>query len=235
MHAGGFITIGKSKKMYAIKHGSAAVSIDSRQFTETLKKVSLNKLHDIRTNNQMKNLNQGKHNDGAICPEGTIKVHPKYKMCCEEFGRRTLACYYDIRYEWWPKSKGWFIIISPQAGGGGIRINYCPHCSAKLNGKPSGGRISVEENNDENKFVLRHLNVIDGDEERTKFIGIFDSKEVAKVAMKRLQKKRVRARARKPAAAPRFRSRLASGPSLGIDGRPNPPLGACRRCDCYRR
>jgi hypothetical protein len=43
-----------------------------------------------------------------------------------------LACYFDLRYEWWSKQKGWFIALAPNAGGGGIAISYCPHCGANL-------------------------------------------------------------------------------------------------------
>jgi hypothetical protein len=35
-----------------------------------------------------------------------------------------LACYFDIRYEWWPKQKGWFNIISEAAGSGGIATSF---------------------------------------------------------------------------------------------------------------
>ena len=72
------------------------------------------------------------HADGSSCPEGTRRVPRPFKTCCEAFASRTLACYHDIRYEWWPNYKGWFIVIAPSAGGGGISISYCPHCGASL-------------------------------------------------------------------------------------------------------
>ena len=57
-----------------------------------------------------------------------------FKACCALFESHTLSCYYDIRYEWWSKARGWFTVIAPLAGGGGIAIHYCPHCGTKLAG-----------------------------------------------------------------------------------------------------
>jgi hypothetical protein len=56
----------------------------------------------------------------------------RYKACCDDFEQRTTACYVDIRYEWWRRQRGWFVIIAPNAGGGGIAIHFCPHCGEKL-------------------------------------------------------------------------------------------------------
>lgn len=72
------------------------------------------------------------HSDGSPCPEGTQCLHEGELICCDLFRQHTLACYYDIRYEYWPGLSGWFIIIAPEAGGGGIEIKYCPHCGTKL-------------------------------------------------------------------------------------------------------
>jgi hypothetical protein len=77
---------------------------------------------------------QTTHEDGSPCPEGTQSVPRVFAPCCEVFADHTAACYFDIRYEWWPKQKGWFIVIAPSAGGGGIAISYCPHCGSKLTG-----------------------------------------------------------------------------------------------------
>ena len=76
------------------------------------------------------------HQDGSPCPEGTRCVPRAFAACCEPFAQRTVACYLDIRYEWWPKRRNWFIVIAPTAGGGGIAIQFCPHCGAKLSGRP---------------------------------------------------------------------------------------------------
>jgi hypothetical protein len=82
----------------------------------------------------------GIHGDGSICPEGTARRPRPYKPCCRDFDRHTLACFFDIRYEWWPRYRGWFNIISPSAGGGGIALNFCPHCGKRLPGIRRSGR-----------------------------------------------------------------------------------------------
>lgn len=81
------------------------------------------------------------HADGSICPEGTARVPRGKKLCCEAFKDRTLACFFDIRYEWWPEYKGWFSIVIPSAGGGGIAMNFCPHCGKRLPGRKRSGRF----------------------------------------------------------------------------------------------
>lgn len=72
------------------------------------------------------------HTDGTICQEGTRKVPRNYIPCCEEFNQRTMACVFDIRYEWWSSIKRWVICIDDSAGGGGITISHCPHCGVLL-------------------------------------------------------------------------------------------------------
>lgn len=57
-----------------------------------------------------------------------------FRACCETFGAHTAACDYDIRYEWWTKPRIWVVKITETAGGGGIRINFCPHCGVRLAG-----------------------------------------------------------------------------------------------------
>lgn len=76
------------------------------------------------------------HADGTSCPEGTRRVPVRFTACCAEFDDRTRACYHDIRFEWWSRPRAWFIIIAPDAGGGGIRFRYCPCCGTALNSKP---------------------------------------------------------------------------------------------------
>ena len=80
------------------------------------------------------------HADGSPCPEGTQRLPENGKLCCDAFEARTKACYFDIRYEYWPTLEGWFIVIQPDAGGGGVAINHCPHCGAKLQGQVLEGR-----------------------------------------------------------------------------------------------
>lgn len=80
------------------------------------------------------------HADGIPCPEGTQRLPRDGKLCCEAFRARTLACFFDVRYEWWPNHRGWFTLINPSAGGGGIAMNFCPHCGERLPGRLHQGR-----------------------------------------------------------------------------------------------
>jgi hypothetical protein len=82
---------------------------------------------DIMEKNAMK-----WHADGTKCLEGTRSVPQGYQPCCEIFEGHLDTCAYDIRYEWWVQSDQWVIVIAESAGGGGITINYCPHCGARL-------------------------------------------------------------------------------------------------------
>src|SRR5258705_12386744 len=61
-----------------------------------------------------------RHDDGTVCREGTKRVPPRFRACCEVFRGHTTTCELDLRYEWWPKARRWFIAISDAAGGGGI-------------------------------------------------------------------------------------------------------------------
>ena len=80
------------------------------------------------------------HTDGSPCPEGTQCLPEDGRICCNAFAARTMACYFDIRYEYWQNLGGWFVVIQPDAGGGGVAINYCPHCGARLQGEARTGR-----------------------------------------------------------------------------------------------
>src|SRR5262249_39937358 len=73
-----------------------------------------------------------RHADGTVCREGTKLVPPRFKPCCEAFGVHTKSCELDVGYEWWRKAGRWFIAISDAAGGGGIEIDFCPHCGSRL-------------------------------------------------------------------------------------------------------
>lgn len=80
-----------------------------------------------------KRVSARKHADGSPCPEGTQRLPASGVVCCDAFWAHTLACYFDIRYEYWEgRAPNWHIIIAPAAGGGGIAIQYCPHCGAKF-------------------------------------------------------------------------------------------------------
>ncbi len=72
------------------------------------------------------------HPDGTVCLEGTRSLPKSYSPCCEIFDSHTSTCEYDLRYEWGPRSRQWVIAIAESAGGGGVRISYCPHCGARL-------------------------------------------------------------------------------------------------------
>jgi len=80
----------------------------------------------------MSSISSNKHADGTTCPEGTQALPRGFQSCCDAFHAHTAACYFDIRYEWWPRSRSWFIVIAPSAGGGGISIRFCPHCGNRL-------------------------------------------------------------------------------------------------------
>ena len=74
-----------------------------------------------------------RHPDGSICLEGIRSCVPiGYRACCEIFDGHLSTCIYDIRYKWGRRTKAWGIVIAESAGGGVIRIAFCPHCGAKL-------------------------------------------------------------------------------------------------------
>jgi hypothetical protein len=72
------------------------------------------------------------HADGSPCFEGVSQTPNRFKTCCDVFEAHTLCCVYDVRYEYWSKSKSWVIAISKLAGGGGVEIHFCPHCGKSL-------------------------------------------------------------------------------------------------------
>ena len=83
-----------------------------------------------------------KHASGSRCLEGTRRVPRGYRPCCEAFARHTTSCAFDVRYEWWAKSRIWVTVIDASAGGGGIEISFCPHCGSRLVTTASGRRRS---------------------------------------------------------------------------------------------
>jgi len=76
--------------------------------------------------------NGKKHLDGSPCYQGIQQCPPEGGPCCETFEDHTVACTYDIRYEWWASKGFWVIPIASSAGGGGIKISFCPHCGKAL-------------------------------------------------------------------------------------------------------
>lgn len=75
---------------------------------------------------------QARHPNGTFCLEGTTSLPLDFQPCCTVFAGHTSTCVHDLRYEWWPKSRQWVIAVAEAAGGGGVVINYCPHCGAPL-------------------------------------------------------------------------------------------------------
>jgi hypothetical protein len=73
-----------------------------------------------------------KHSDGTTCFEGTQMIPEDYHPCCSAFAQHTSMCDSDVRYEFWKEHDRWYIPISPMAGGGGIEIDFCPHCGRRL-------------------------------------------------------------------------------------------------------
>ncbi|WP_426197733.1 DUF6980 family protein [Massilia sp. DWR3-1-1] len=71
------------------------------------------------------------HADGTECDAGTQKVPKHYQPCCERFAQGTLNCEFDIRFEWWAKSKRWIVRI-PDGGSSGMDIAFCPFCGTEL-------------------------------------------------------------------------------------------------------
>lgn len=84
---------------------------------------------------------QRRHADGTLCREGTRQLPANHQACCETFEQHTSACVHDVRYEWHEDHQTWVIALSDAAGGGGIAIEYCPHCGTGLRsvGASSGG------------------------------------------------------------------------------------------------
>ena len=74
------------------------------------------------------------HSDGSECREGTQTVPLEFVACCDVFEQQTFACEYDIRYEWRSDLEPpvWVIAIAESAGGGGIEMDFCPHCGTRL-------------------------------------------------------------------------------------------------------
>lgn len=78
--------------------------------------------------------NANVHRDGTPCVEGAQAVPSAFVACCSALEERTRACVIDVRFEFWPEHKAWFIPLVPDAGGGAIEIAFCPHCGTRLIG-----------------------------------------------------------------------------------------------------
>lgn len=59
-----------------------------------------------------------------------------FSPCCKGFDAATKNCEFDIRFEWWSKSKIWVVRV-PDGGSSGIRMNFCPYCGKALGPNPS--------------------------------------------------------------------------------------------------
>lgn len=71
-------------------------------------------------------------NHSEVCLEGTTCLPRDFEPCCVVFGSHVATCAFDLRYEWWEKSRQWVIRLAEDVGGGGIVISHCPHCGRKL-------------------------------------------------------------------------------------------------------
>lgn len=72
------------------------------------------------------------HPDGTMCLEGTSSVPGgSYRPCCPVLAAHLTTCANDIRYEYWPRRRAWFLIVADGTGDG-VHIRFCPHCGAKL-------------------------------------------------------------------------------------------------------
>jgi hypothetical protein len=92
----------------------------------------LPRLQPRRKNEMRAHPSVKRHADGSMCLEGTRSVPMSFHPCCEAFGFRLSTCEYDIRFEWQKNVRQWVIKIAETAGGGGIRIRFCPHCGTRL-------------------------------------------------------------------------------------------------------
>jgi len=86
-----------------------------------------------------------KHPDGTFCLEGTTALPPDFQPCCDLFAAHTATCAYDLRYEWWPRSRQWVIAIAEAAGGGGVVIHYFSPFGGKLMDNWSHSTVSSEQ------------------------------------------------------------------------------------------
>jgi hypothetical protein len=79
-----------------------------------------------------------RHSDGTLCKEGTTSVPKGFAACCAAFSDHVATCDFDVRYEWRRQSRDWVIAIPESAGGGGVRISFCPHCGSRLGARRKG-------------------------------------------------------------------------------------------------
>jgi len=71
------------------------------------------------------------HPSGELCLAGERKVPRGFSACCSRFDHATQACIYDIRFEWWPRSKSWVVRVA-DGGSSGIELTFCPFCGENL-------------------------------------------------------------------------------------------------------
>jgi hypothetical protein len=75
------------------------------------------------------------HADGSVCLEGTQVLPEGFAACCDRFVHSTAACSVDVRFEWWERHDGWYVIMA-DGGQSGLRFSFCPFCGSKLVGRP---------------------------------------------------------------------------------------------------
>src|SRR5687767_12269707 len=71
------------------------------------------------------------HPGGEPCLAGERKVPRGFSACCSRFDHATQACTYDIRFEWWARSKSW-VVRAADGGSSGLKVSYCPFCGEQL-------------------------------------------------------------------------------------------------------
>ena len=75
------------------------------------------------------------HADGTVCMEGSQVVPDGFVACCDRFLNSTTACSVDVRFEWWERHDGWYVIIA-DGGHSGLNFQFCPFCGSRLADQP---------------------------------------------------------------------------------------------------
>jgi hypothetical protein len=83
------------------------------------------------------------HTDGTPCLEGTQRLPPNFRPCCDSFEQHTKTCDADLRFEWWEKSNKWVTCLHD---GSGIEVAFCLFCGNVLDSERASaeGTLSRE-------------------------------------------------------------------------------------------